>query len=70
MHCVYCGELMTVAEVARAVISTLPWGEVCWTHQACAVRQVVGSVAHQQRRCQCYGGTDDDDEGLTKLQTL
>jgi len=68
MICVYCAEPLTVAEVARATLSSLPDGEVGWTHQACAVRQVVGSVAHQQRRCTCDGGPAHEDEGLTKRQ--
>lgn len=27
-------------------------------HLACMIRSVAGSVAHQQRRCSCCGGTD------------
>jgi hypothetical protein len=69
MTCFYCEEPMTVEEITRAVVSSLPWGEACWTHQACAVRQVVGSVAHQERRCPCYGGTArEEDEALSKRQ--
>jgi hypothetical protein len=35
-------------------------------HVECFVRQVIGSVAHQQRRCTCYGGHDEDPPGLSK----
>ena len=59
---------MPPAEVARATRSSLPDGTVCWTHQAGAVRQVVGSVAHQQRRCTCDGGPAHEDESLSPPQ--
>jgi len=68
MICRSCDEPLTVAEVARATISSLPDGTVCWTHQAGAVRQVVGSVAHQQRRCTCDGGPAHEDESLSPPQ--
>lgn len=37
-------------------------------HFECFVRQIFGSVAHQEKRCTCYGGTgtDDDDGELTR----
>jgi hypothetical protein len=60
MICRYCDEPITPPD--RPV-----WG--LGQHYACAVRQVVGSVAHQQRRCACYGGTAADEEAdLTKRQ--
>lgn len=31
-------------------------------HRACYIRSIVGSVAHQQKRCSCYGATDRDEE--------
>jgi hypothetical protein len=35
-------------------------------HHECFIRQVVGSVAHQQRRCSCYGGHDEDPPDLSR----
>jgi hypothetical protein len=39
-------------------------------HYACFLRQVVGSVAHQQHRCACYGGgqREGDDPTLSPRQ--
>jgi len=37
-------------------------------HRECFMRSIVGSVAHQQRRCSCYGGSGEDDDGLTPRQ--
>jgi len=34
----------------------------------CLLRQVVGSVAHQQGRCSCYGGDEGDDPALTRRE--
>lgn len=38
------------------------------THYECMIRSVVGSVGHQQQRCSCYGGTDEDPPGLTRRE--
>lgn len=32
------------------------------THIECFTRQIAGSLAHQQGRCSCYGGSDSDDD--------
>jgi hypothetical protein len=39
-------------------------------HHVCHMRGIVGSVAHQQRRCSCYvpGATCGDDPKLTRRQ--
>lgn len=39
-------------------------------HHTCFMRTVIGSVAHQQRRCMCYvpGSTEEDDPTLTRRQ--
>lgn len=36
----------------------------------CFIRQTVGSVAHQEGRCQCHGGTetDEDDPTISKRE--
>ncbi len=35
-------------------------------HEACTVRVTKGSVAHQQEKCACYGGTESDPPGMSK----
>jgi hypothetical protein len=42
-------------------------GDLIW-HKECLLRTMVGSVAHQQERCTCYGGTEDDPPGLSRRQ--
>jgi len=37
-------------------------------HFECHIRMIVGSLAHQQRRCSCYGGTEHDPPGMTLRQ--
>lgn len=37
-------------------------------HRECLVRQVVGSIGHQQKKCSCYGGNEEDPSGLSKRQ--
>jgi len=39
-------------------------------HQECMLRTVLGSLAHVERRCTCYGGTKNDEAhgALTKRQ--
>lgn len=37
-------------------------------HRACFMRGIFGSVAHQQKRCSCYGGAGEDDHTLTRRQ--
>lgn len=40
-----------------------PW------HQECFLRQILGSVAHQTRRCSCYGGDgNEDDDDLSRRE--
>lgn len=39
-------------------------------HAECILRMVIGSVAHQQRRCSCYGGTaSDDEDGMSQRES-
>lgn len=39
-------------------------------HHACHLREIVGSVAHQQKRCSCFvpGSQAEDDPLLTRRQ--
>lgn len=39
-------------------------------HRTCFLRQIVGSVAHQERRCHCYDRSSeaDDPPGMTRRE--
>jgi hypothetical protein len=39
-------------------------------HHECALRQVLGSVAHLEKRCSCYveGASEGDPEGMTRRE--
>jgi hypothetical protein len=37
-------------------------------HIECHVREIVGSVGHLSKRCSCYGGNEDDPEGMSKRE--
>lgn len=37
-------------------------------HYECGLRSAVGSVGHQKRQCSCFGGNQEDPEGMTKRQ--
>lgn len=43
-------------------VSVKPW------HQECTIRSIIGSVGHQEKRCSCFGGTEEDPEGMTKRE--
>ena len=34
-------------------------------HVECVVRMIIGSVGHQNQRCSCYGGTEEDPPGIS-----
>jgi hypothetical protein len=38
-------------------------------HFECHFRMIVGSVAHQQGRCSCFGGTKHEPPGVTLRQS-
>jgi hypothetical protein len=59
-ECHYCGEPI------------LPWEDqrdtnegACGFHADCLLRLAIGSLAHLQGRCHCYGGTDSDPPEMT-----
>jgi hypothetical protein len=66
--CIYCQE--AIAEDDEGIVMPYHETEVSWkpTHRECLLRQVVGSVGHQQKRCSCHGGTEEDPPGLTKRE--
>lgn len=59
-RCMYCTE-----EVVQGDMGTMDSTGVVLHHE-CQFRMVVGSLAHQQRRCSCYGGVDAElPEGMS-----
>lgn len=64
-RCVYCGTVCHEDDSDWHVFLT-----DCRRilHFACQVRMIAGSLAHQQGRCSCYGGVDEDPPGLTLRQ--
>ena len=62
--CVFCGERVQSGEAADMLVNDRQ------VHYECAMRQVIGSVAHLEQRCSCYvpGATCGDPAGLTKRE--
>lgn len=66
MACFRCGEW--IASTDSGVIQSLGGteGPACIAyHYECHARSIVGSLGHQQRRCSCYGGTQEDPPEMT-----
>ncbi len=53
-RCDHCGELIGAGDVGTIDI----YSDVY--HLECNLRTIIGSVAHVERRCSCYGGPDSD----------
>lgn len=69
MVCDYCGESVLLGEPSETLpLLGDPTRTTVTFHLACQLRQVVGSVGHQLKRCTCYGGTEEDPPGLTKRE--
>jgi hypothetical protein len=65
MKCLHCDEPIGAAERVHMMTTY----SCMAMHLACLVRNIVGSIAHQQKQCSCYGGTDSDDPpGVSKFQ--
>jgi hypothetical protein len=68
--CIHCRE--PFIEGDRGVYVTVlhaampPFSTAEPAHRECFLRAILGGVAHFERRCLCFGGSDaDDDDGLT-----
>lgn len=62
--CIHCGEVFVATDAGNRYLDGKP------AHRNCFLRQMVGSVAHIERRCGCYvtGSDDGDPHGLTLRQ--
>lgn len=69
VQCDWCEEYVGPGETGIALphIGT-PGKPTVHFHEECYIRQLIGSVAHQQERCSCYGGDSEDDPSLTRHQ--
>ena len=65
--CDWCEEPIAAAHVAIPHHGT-PGKLWSYFHHECFVRSYAGSVAHQERRCSCFGGAGEDDPTLTTHQ--
>jgi hypothetical protein len=63
-ECQYCGEEIAAAGEPFAVVNE----GAAWLHRECMVRMIVGSVGHQRRTCSCFGGAEEDPEGVTRRE--
>jgi hypothetical protein len=64
--CAWCEEPILQGEGGVWMLHWEPDGAVekPW-HQECSFRTVMGSKAHLEQRCTCYGGQDHDDPNMT-----
>jgi hypothetical protein len=62
--CYHCSEPIQKGDTGIAYAN----GPVA--HKNCFLRGIIGSVAHQQRRCSCFvsGSTEGDPSGMTPRQ--
>jgi hypothetical protein len=60
--CLYCTELFADGDSGQAMPCGRADGasEIRHVHKECMLREVLGSMAHLEHRCRCYGGTDHD----------
>lgn len=69
MICLFCDEPILLGEPLEEFGCLTEGGPMLRrAHWECAARQVVGSVGHQRRTCSCYGGSEEDPEGLTRRE--
>lgn len=64
--CSFCQEPIRTGD-RGCTIPDLSGGENPF-HFECHMRMVVGSLAHQQERCSCFGGEEHDPPGMTLRQ--
>lgn len=70
MKCSWCDESIAEGDVGEVSLHVLRDGSQIYrpVHRECRVRAALGSVGHQLRKCSCYGGTEEDPEGMTKRE--
>lgn len=69
--CLHCAERFVEGDAGVVMMHVgLDGGALRAQHRECFLRGVVGSAAHLEKRCTCFGGTDEDGDppGLTKRE--
>jgi hypothetical protein len=63
LHCVYCMDPIYADEYGIIMPCVHDDGVVTRGayHRECHIRCIVGSVSHQKRQCQCFGGKEDEE---------
>ncbi len=68
-ECLHCDEVITAQDEGEMMVqsdgTTARWRPI---HRECLIRSVIGSRGHQKGLCSCYGGTEEDPEGMTKRE--
>lgn len=64
--CLYCEEPIAEGDQGEMVGAADGLQPI---HKECLLRQTLGSVAHQERLCACYGGKQGDPPGMTRRQS-
>lgn len=65
--CARCGEFIRSTDEGYA-IPVLGEPLLAAYHRECFMRMTIGSVAHQQKKCFCFGGAGEDDPALTSRE--
>jgi hypothetical protein len=70
--CGWCEEPIVKGDrgIEMPTVERGEWFYKPW-HQECQIRLIVGSKAHLERRCSCFGGRTEDvdtEPGMTKRQ--
>lgn len=59
--CAHCNEAIFAGD-SGLIAGCAPF------HRECLARILVGSVGHQQKKCSCYGGIEEDPPGMDKRE--
>jgi hypothetical protein len=68
--CDWCLELIAAGDSGMVMPLIQPDGEATTSvqHRECHLRQIVGSVGHQECTCSCFGGDREDPPEMTRRQ--
>jgi hypothetical protein len=67
--CLYCVEPIVEGDLGiEQPFHSLEKETTVVHHRECFLRSIFGSVGHQQQKCSCYGGTDEDPPGLSRRE--
>lgn len=69
MVCFRCNEWIAPidAGVVQHLVGTEGPASIAY-HYECHARSIIGSLGHLQKRCSCYGGTEEDPPEMTQRE--